>query len=205
MDAILTELIGIAFAEGEDNAFFATTSVANGPQALYADTNVSSILVGGSANGGNMGYADILAVLAKAAAVKAKPPFVWFMSPRTFWQRVYGLVDAQSRPLFIPYAEGLANVSANPGVAVASGKLFGWPVFVTPFIAENETNGSGTNQSHVIFTNPRYLHIAEDTGVEIAVSTERYFELNQIGLRGVHRHDFGYGPEAGIIALKGVI
>ena len=203
LDAILTELIGVAFAEGEDNAFFSSTTVSGGPTALYADTNISTVMVGGSANGGNVGYSDLLAVLAKAATVKAKPPYVWFMSPRTFWQRVFGLVDLQSRPIFIPSYAGLQDVNAPAGTAQPSGKLFGWPVYVSPFISETEANGSGTNQSHIILTNPKYIHLAEATGMEIAVSTERYFELNQIGIRGVHQHDFGFGPEAGIVCLKG--
>jgi HK97 family phage major capsid protein len=203
LDAVLAELIATAFAEGEDNAFFSSTTVSGGPQAVLADTNISSIMVGGSANGGNVSYTDLLAVMAKAAAVKAKPPYVWFMSPRTFWQRVFGMIDLQSRPIFIPAYQGLSEVVANAGVASPSGKLLGWPVYVTPFISETETNGSGTNQSHILLTNPKYVHIGEDTGLEIAVSTERYFENNQIGLRGVHRHDFAYGPEAGIVCLKG--
>ena len=205
IDSVLTELLGVAFAEGEDNAFFATSTVSGGPTAVYADTNITSVMCSGSANGGNLAYSDLLNVLKTAAAAKAKPPYVWAMSPRTFWSRVAGLVDSQSRPVFLPgYAGLMGDQGLTPGVAAPSGKLFGWPVYVTPFIPENEANGSGTNQSHMIFANPKYFHVAEDTGLEIAVSTERYFELNQIGLRGTHRHDFGYAPEAGIVCLKGI-
>lgn len=196
IDSLITELIGVAFAESEDNAVFATTTVTNGPTALMQASNISTVMVGGSANGGNLAYTDLLAVLAKAAAVKAKPPFCWFMSPRTFWQRVAGLTDSSSRPVFLPGFLGLGNA--------VEFKLFGWPVYVTPFIAENETNGSGTNQSHIIYTNPRYIHLAEDTGMQILVSQERYLEFNQIGIRATQQVDLGYGPPAGIVALKGV-
>ena len=204
MDSILTELLGVAFAESEDSTIFSTATVSNGPTALMQAASISTVMVGGSANGGNLAYSDLLNVLKTAAANKAKPPYVWVMSPRTFWQRVAGLVDSQSRPVFLPGYAGLQPTEMNPGVASPSGKLFGWPVFVSPFVQENETNGSGTNQSHIIFCNPKYVHMAEDTGLEIAISTERYFELNQIGLRGAHRIDLGYAPPAGIVVLAGV-
>ncbi len=80
----------------------------------------------------------------------------------------------------------------------------GWPVYVTPFIAENETNGSGTNQSHIIFANPKYLHVGTSDNFEILLSTERYFENNQTAIRGIHRHDLAVGPAAGVVVLKGV-
>ena len=205
MDAVLTELLGIAFAEGEDNAMFATTSVTNGPAALYPTAGITQVMVGGSANGGNLAYSDLLNVLKAAAAAKAKPPYVFICSPRTFWSRIAGLVDQQSRPVFLPgYAGLMGDNGLTPGAASPSGKLFGWPVYVSPFVLENESNGSGTNQSHLILANPKYIHIGEDTGLEIAVSTERYFENNQIGLRGVHRHDFAYSPAAGIVVLAGI-
>ena len=63
--------------------------MANG--SISAITNANN----GNANGGNLLYGDITAVLAKAAAVKAKGPFAWAMSPRTFYTRVLGMMDAQ--------------------------------------------------------------------------------------------------------------
>ena len=205
LDAIITELIGIAFAEAQDQAAFSSTTVTNGPTALMQAASIATInAAGGSANGGNLTYQDLLSVLAKAATNKAKPPYCWVMSPRTFFQRVAGLLDNQSRPVFLPGYAGLQNAEMNPGVSTPVGKLFGWPVFVTPFIAENESVGSGSNQSHIIFCNPRYVHVAEDQNLEIMISTERYFELNQCGVRGVSRLDLGYAPPQGITVLQGV-
>ena len=206
IDSILTELLGIAFAESEDATVFGSTQQTNGPLNLTnGAVPFTQKMVGGSANGGNLAYSDLLGVLAAAAANKAKPPYCWVMSPRTFWQRVAGLVDNQSRPIFLPGYAGLqASQDLAPGAASPSGKLFGWPVYVSPFVSETETNGSGTNQSHIIFTNPRYLHLGEDTGLEIAVSLDRYFELNAVGIRGVHRIDTGFAPPAGIVVLSGV-
>lgn len=196
IDSLITELMGIGFAENEDTMAFGTTSLSNGPTCIYASAGVSTINTAGSANGGNLSYTDLLAVLAKSAAVKAKPPFCWFMSPRTFWQRVVGLLDTTSRPVFTPAFDGMS--------AGITPKLFGWPVFVTPFIAENEANGSGTNQSHIIYCNPKYLQVAEGDGLQLLVSQERYLEYNQIGIRGTQQHDFAVAPAAGVCILKGV-
>ena len=151
----------------------------------------------GNANGGNLLYGDITAVLAKAAAVKAKGPFAWAMSPRTFYTRVLGMMDAQSRPLAIPsMVAGLAGaVNYN---------LMGWPVFVTWTISETEAVGSGTNQSHILFTNPKYMHIAQDGNIEMAVSTERYFDAAQTAVRAVQHEDFGFAPAQGLVTLQGV-
>ena len=206
IDSILTELLGVAFAESEDATVFGSTQQTNGPLNLTnGAVSFTQKFVGGSANGGNLAYSDLLGVMAAAAANKAKPPYCWVCSPRTFWQRIAGLVDNQSRPIFLPGYAGLqASQDLAPGVASPSGKLFGWPVFVSPFVSEAETNGSGTNQSHIVFCNPRYLHLGEDTGLEIMISLERYFDSNQVGIRGTHRIDTGFAPASGIVVLSGV-
>jgi len=204
LDSILSELLGIAFAEHEDDSFFGTTSKANGPTALYQTAGISTIhAANNSANGGNITYNDFLAILAKAAAVKAKGPFAWVMSPRTYFQRVLGLVDSNSRPLVINAMNGIEDLTKGPNV-IPAGRLFGWPVFVTPFLSETESVGSGSNQAHLIFTNPKYLHIADDPGVEVMISLERYLEYNQCCIRGVHRADFGVGPAAGVVCCDGI-
>ena len=83
------------------------------------------------------------------------------------------MTDTTSRPLVIPtLSEGL--------YAPVQYRLMGWPVYITPFLLENEALGSGTNQAHAIFTNPgRYLHIGQDSGIEIMISLERYFDAAQ--------------------------
>lgn len=203
-DALLGALIGIAAAEHEDSVFFASSTTAGDPEALMAASGISTLLVGGSADGGDLAYTDILAMMAEAYAVKAKPPFAWYASPRTVFSRLYGLEDSNKRPLFIPAFSGLAEPKFTGAVAAPVGMLFGHPVYCTPAIAEDESNGSGTNQSHMILTNPTYAHIAQSGSIEMAVSIERYFENNQTAVRAVHEVDFGYAPAAGIVALKGI-
>ncbi len=176
---------------------FNTTTVSGGPTALFAAAGITMVNTGGSANGGNVSYADILSVLTAAAAAKAKGPFAWFFSPRTFFQRILGLVDLSSRPITIPtLTEGL--------YAAPQYRLMGWPVFVTPALLENEALGSGTNQAHAIFANPSYIHIAQDSSVEVAISLERYFDSAQTAIRGLQHEDFGFAPAAGIICLRGI-
>ncbi len=131
-------VIGLAAGEHEDTAFFASAHVSGGPAASPGAEHLHAQL-GGSANGGNLAYSDIFAILAKAAAAKAKPPFAWYMSPRTFYQRVLGMIDLSSRPIVIP----TQTTGLYPQVQFS---LMGWPVYISPFILENEALGSGTNR-----------------------------------------------------------
>jgi len=205
IDTVLASLIGLAAAAHEDTAFFAASQVSGGPVNLYSQPNISIVHVGGSANGGNLAYSDILAVLAKASAVKARGPFVWFISPRTLYQRIMGMLDLSSRPLYIPtLTQGLEESNVVVGGVRPVGMLMGYPVFVSPYIPENMTLGSGSSQSMIIFTNPTYCHIAQDTNVEIAISTERYFDSAETAIRATSHSDFGVAPAAGVVVLDGV-
>jgi HK97 family phage major capsid protein len=196
-DTLLSDLIGQAGAEHEDTAFFNTTQVSGGPVSLQAASGVTFVNTGGSGNGGNIAYSDILAVLAKAAALKTRPPYVWFMSPRTFYQRVLGMIDTTSRPIVVPtLAAGLSG--AVPFL------LMGYPVFVSPFLTEDQSLGSGTNQATAVFCNPRYCHIAQDPSIEIAISVERYFDAAQTAIRAMNHEDFAFAPAAGVICLRGI-
>lgn len=204
-DVLLSQLLGLGAAAHEDTAFFATSTVSNGPTALMSAASISTLNCAGSANGGNVSYSDILTILAKAATVKAKAPFCWFASPRSFYTRIMGLLDLQSRPIYIPtLTQGLYQGPLVGSVIAPVGMLMGYPVYVSPYILENEALGSGTNQSHLIFTNPTYCHIAQDSSIEIAVSLERYFDAAQTAIRGLQHEDFGFSPAAGIIVLLGV-
>ena len=189
-------------AEHEDQTIFASSRVTGGPINLLGVPNISTLNVGNSANGGNLAYSDLLATMAKAASVRARPPFTWFMSPRTFYSRIMGLVDLQSRPIFIPTAtEGLYNA---PPTSFYVGRILGWPAYITPFISETEALGSGTNLSHLFFTNSSYLHLAQDSYLAIAVSTEFLFSSNSTALRATQHEDFSAAPPQGCVALLGI-
>jgi len=130
VDTLVEELLALAFAEHEDVSAFSTSTVSNGPTSLYAASNTTTHLVGSSANGGSLAYADILRTVRKAYAAKAKGPFVWGMSPRTYFDRVCGLEDTEGHPIVQP--------DATAGIGF---RLLGYPVFVSPDIPENQTNG----------------------------------------------------------------
>jgi HK97 family phage major capsid protein len=193
-DVLLADSFSLAAAEAEDVALFSSTQLANAPAPLLSAA-ITTINTGGSANGGNLGYSDVLAVMLKAAQLKMKPPFAWFCSPRTLYTRLLGLQDTSSRPLLIP------DVS-DP--ATSGYSLMGYPLFVTTSISETETLGSGTNQSHLILATPRSIHVAQDSNVMLSVALEAFFDSAQAGLRIGHQVDFGYAPAASIIALLGV-
>jgi HK97 family phage major capsid protein len=194
-DVILSDSFALACAESEDSALFASSTQSGAPTALLSAAGITTINTGGSANGGNLGYSDVLAIMLKAAQLKMKPPFAWFCSPRTLYTRLLGLQDNSSRPLLIP------DVS-DP--ATSGYSLMGFPLYVTTSISEAETLGSGSNQSHLVLCTPRSIHIAQDSDVSLAVALETFFDSAQVGLRIGHQVDFGYAPAASIIALLGV-
>jgi HK97 family phage major capsid protein len=193
IDSVVAELLGQAFAEHEDSIFFAASAVSGGPTPFYAASGTTVHLVGGSANGGDLAYVDILGTLRRAVAAKAKGPFCWYMSPRTFFDRVLPLEDTSGN-----------NIVQKDAVGPIVYRILGYPVFVSPEIPENLANGSGTNQSYIALANPKYLHIAQSGEIEIATSVERYFELNQTAVRVSQGIDFATAPAAGVCLLKGV-
>jgi HK97 family phage major capsid protein len=192
IDAIMAEILAIGSAEAEDKAFFATTQVTNGPSNLYsAISDLTSLLAGGnSANGGPLTYQDLLSTLGASRKAKARGPFAWFTNPHVVYDCIAGLLDKNSRPIF----------DANQVVQ----RLFGWPIFDTVWINQDQTNGSGSLQSFMVLANPQYIMIGEPGTVEIAVSTEFYFDRNQIAIRSVKRTDFGWAPAKGITILRGI-
>lgn len=195
IDTIVTDLLAKGFGEAEDTAFTATTSVANGPTSIYAVSGTTTVnAAGDNANGGTLVYNDLLTVIDKAYRAKAKGPFAWYCHPRTFFQRILGLLDLQSRPIV-----------TQDSLAPIGFRLFGFPVFVSPNVPINQAVGSGTNQSYLVFANPTYIHIATPpTGLEIKISQDFFFDRNQVGVRGVERLDYGYAPLAGIAQIRGI-
>ena len=75
LDSVMEQLIAIAMAETDDTAIFGTTQISNGPLNLTGTSGLSTLLVGGSANGGNLSYSDLAGTIAKAYSVRARGPF----------------------------------------------------------------------------------------------------------------------------------
>jgi HK97 family phage major capsid protein len=197
-DQVLASMLGLGAGESEDAALMASSTTSGGPPCLYTFAGTSTALAaGGNANGGTLTYADLLGLMQKAAEAKARGPFFWAMSPRTWFSRILGMIDTSSRPLAVPtLASGL-----GPAVGYA---LFGYPVFISANISNAEANGSGSSQSHIIFANASYLHLAEQDSLEIGVSQERFFDADQTAIRCLSRIDFAVAPAAGVCILKGI-
>ncbi len=194
-DVILEDSFALGCAEAEDQAMFASATQAGAPVALTAASGITLLnAAGGAASGGNLAYGDLLAVLQKAVDLKVRPPFAWYMNGRT-WNRILSINDTASRPIITPAPEGI-----GPQV----GHLLGWPVFVTTSIPTNEAVSSGTNQSHIVFTNPRAINIAESGDVSLEASTDFALESAEVAVRVGHRVDFAYQPSASLIVLQGI-
>lgn len=196
-DLLLEQFFADGMAESEDAAMFAsTTGAAPAPKALMDASGVQKLTVGSDPSGGDLGYDDLTAMLEKAGTQKVRPPYSWFMAPRSL-TRLLSLRDTGSHPLLVPLPP-----TGLPAQAAYS--LFGWPIFLTNSIAIDEVNASGTDQSTIILCNARRaIQIAENSGIEMAIATERYLDSNQVCLRVGRRLAFDY-VGAGIVALEGV-
>lgn len=195
-DVLMEDSVAFGLAEAEDLAMHASTTVALGPVALMSAAGITIVNANNAnANGGNLLYGDLTGALAKAVTLKMRPPLVWFGAGQS-WLRILNLASTTSQPLI--------NVG-EPDSPLAWGKLFNFDFF-SAGIPTNEAVGSGSNQSHIILTSPRSIHIAEDGRVEVAVATDSpgLFESNQVEIRIARRVAFAYSPAASIIALQGI-
>jgi HK97 family phage major capsid protein len=192
IEELISSLLAAGFGEAEDKAFFSTATVTNAPASLYSQVGSLTTLLanGNSANGGALTYSDLLATLAKSRNAKARGPFAWFCNPTVLYNSISGILDKNSRPIF------------DPNQIVQ--RLFGWPVYDTTWINADQSNGSGSNQSFMVLANPSYFMIGEPGTLEVAVSTEFYFDKNQIAIRGVKREDWAIAPPLGVTVLKGI-
>jgi HK97 family phage major capsid protein len=202
-DQLISELIGLAAAEHEDTFLFSSTQVSGAPMNIVGAANLTTLNANSNnANGGSLLFTDLTAMMAAMARAKGKPPFCWYASPRTFWQRIVGLTDTSSRPLFIPTAtQGLQEPIRG---AFWQGFLLGFPIWCSPFISETESVGSGSNQSHLILCNSSYIHLAQQMDLSLAVSAEFLFSSNQTALRATQLEDSAVAPAAGVVVLNGI-
>ena len=197
LDALLEDSLASGAAEAEDAAMFATSTLsADAPVALMSASGITILkAAGGSLNGGNVNYVDLLGVLQKSVDLKVRGPLCWFMAGRTLL-RMLTLYDTASSPILLP--------TLTPYEEGGGYSLLGWPIFPTTSIPTNEAVGSGSSQSHLILTPPRAIHIGESNEVELAVSQEFAFDSAQVALRVSHRVAFSYGQSSAIIALIGI-
>lgn len=196
IDQIISEIFALSFAQAEINAQLATTQGTGMPLPLYAATGLTVVNSnGGNANGGAVTFTDLLNVVGQFYTAKGKGTPCWYMHPTVFYKDVMGLKDSNNRPIITGF-----DSLEGP----FQGRLFGYEVYVSAEFPTNQSVGSGSNQSYIAFTNPNYLHIADEGALELAVSFERFFDSNETAVRGCHRLDYGYAPAAAIVILAGV-
>jgi HK97 family phage major capsid protein len=196
IDQIVSEILALAFAQAEMNANVATSQATGLPLPVFAAPGVTVLNSNaGNANGGPVKFTDLLAQIGTFYAQKGKGKPAWFMHPTVFYKDVMGIVDLNNRPI----VTGFDSLEGP-----FQGRLFGYPVFVSAEFPINQSVGSGSNQSYILFTNPLYLNIADEGSLELAVSFERFFDSNETAIRGVHRVDFGYAPAQAITIMQGV-
>ena len=194
-DVVLEDSFALGLAESEDAAMHASSTLSNAPVALMSQSGITTLnAANNAASGGNLLYADLLAILQKAIDAKVRPPYAWFMAGRTLL-RILSLTGTTSNPVLELEGDGTGPMA---------GRLFGWPVFATASIPINEAVSSGTNQSHLILTNPKSIHIAESGDISLEVSMDFALDAAQVALRIGHKVAFGYQPAASICVLQGV-
>ncbi len=140
-------------------------------------------------------HATSTVAMQKIVDLKARPPFAWFLAGRT-WLRILSINDTTSRPILDDFAPS----DGGPQI----GHLFGFPVFSTASIPVTESVGSGSGQSHAVFTNPKAIHIAESGDVSLETSTDFALESGDVALRVGHKIAFGYQPAASLVVLAGI-
>ena len=195
-DVLIQDFLAFGMAETEDTAFHASSTLTNAPLALMSKAGTVSLnAASNNANGGNLLYSDLTAVIEKAVTGKARLPYSWFGTGRT-WLRLLNLISTTSQPLIIP------DESIAPQ---AFGTVFGFPYFSSS-IPTNEAVGSGTNQSHLILGPPKAIHICDDSNLEVAVATEAagVFENGQVDLRIHKKVALDAGPSGALVFLKGI-
>lgn len=194
-NTILEMSFALGIAEAEDAAMHASSTVANAPVALMSQSGITTLnAANNNANGGNLLYGDLLALLQKAFDLKVRPPYCWFLNGRSAI-RCLSLYDTTSRPVWIPGPEGI-----GPQI----GHLLGWPVYATASISTTEAVGSGSSQSHLVLTNPANIHVAEAGNVSLEVSTDFALDAAEVALRVGHRTSFAYSPAASLCVLQGI-
>lgn len=199
----LASEIAYAFALKEDQSGFTGdgTSTYGGITGVAVKINDGAhgasvvVAISGNVSFETLDLEDFEAVLGKTPQyVLANEP-AWYVSQ-------YGFATSMAR---LAYAGGGNTVQTIGG---GTGPAFlGYPVRISQVL--NSTAGSDVSKIKALFGSLRLAStMGERRGVTIATSTERYFEQDQLAIRGTERidinvHDLGDGTTAGpIIALK---
>lgn len=158
-------------AEAEDKAYWVGggTTEPTGLRSL----SVTSVTQASTA----LAYSDLLNLfMALPEQYRGTAAFV--TGPKGV-QLLMGLVDDNHRPIFMPSYE-----AGKPAT------LFGRPLIEVADWPTNLTVGSVTNTTDIFFVDLATSYIIGDRqGIEMAISTERWFEYDQVGMKAILRAD----------------
>jgi HK97 family phage major capsid protein len=194
--------IGYAFAKKEDDCGFlgdgtSTYGGIHGATVKINDGNHAASIY--TAPTGSLAYSDL--TLADFHGVTGKLP-LYARANAKWYCHAAAFANSMER---LMYAAGGNTVSTIGG---GSGPSFlGYPVVFSQVL--NSTLSDQTSTILLLFGDLKMAaSMGSRRGVSIAQSDQRYFELDQIGIRGLERidivvHDLGDGSTAGpLIALK---
>ena len=199
IDVFLLSVCAQGLAALEDTAIFSASNVSNAPNSLYANGGITSVMVGASANGGNINITDIFATMKAYRTAKGRTdsPRVWLMSGDA-WNKILSLMDTTSRPLIE------SEVFDGPLGPEVQYYLFGHRVLLTDAIPSNLANGSGSGQTAAFFAAVNSLLIAQSSDVAVAVGEGQLFDAAASQIRVGDMVDFEASPISSIVCLKGI-
>lgn len=196
--ADLAQEIGYAFAYKEDLCGF------NGDgTSTYGGINGITNKIGSAgvcdAASGHTGFATLTLVdyhntVAKLPAY-ALPNAKWYISSA-------GFAASMQQLMYAAGGNTVDNITGTPRLA-----FLGYPVVISQVL--NATLGADASKIKTLFGDLRLSStLGERRGVTLATAAERYFEFDQIGIKGTERidivnHDVGDSSAAGpVVALK---
>lgn len=199
VDAIVRDDLVQSMSLKEDITFLRATGSATTPTGLLNLVDTGNKF---SANA-TVNVANIIADMGKARrlVLAANTPMVkpcWYISPRTEGH-LMTLADTST---------GGWTFRAE----MLTGKLFGYPFYVTSQIPENL--GAGTDESEIYFGDAAQLIIGENEDLAIDVSSEAAyhdgsnvqaaFSLDQTVIRVIARHDFNIRHDTSFAVIQAV-
>lgn len=194
----LAQEIGYAFAVKEDQCGFVGdgTSTYGGIQGITVKIGSAGVCDAASTHTGfaTLTLTDYHNTVAKLP-VYALPNAKWFISQA-------GFAASMQQLMYAAGGNTVDNVTGAPRLS-----FLGYPVVISQVL--NSTLGADASKIKVLFGDLRLSStMGERRGITLMTSTERYFEFDQIGIKGCERidivnHDVGDSSTAGpVVALK---
>lgn len=135
---------------------------------------------------GTLKYGDLTAALASLDPAYY-PGAAWLMSPATLANNILNITDSNNRPLFLPFPDG--------GISGFTGTIFGYPVKLNPYQAAVAAGNVAVQFGDYA---QGYTFREVLPGVVIKKSSDRYIELNALGV-------FAFARVGGAVTNPGTV